>query len=193
MNTTKPALVLVAVLAAGCDPAVDGSSDRLITRTIVAVGSDGKPSVSEETITEAQQRAEIAARERKVKGQTGTLRTGQSAITVISSCPDESTWLFTGPNLTGKQLCLIGAGVQQLSEFLLTCGPISDKPPFFEGPCTTWAGHVGSYWVGATGAFRKDVPFITWPDDSPNWVPFAYWERVDSVAAPSFQTIRLDF
>jgi len=214
MNATTRILgagIITCLVIAGCDAAGDGPEEAsggdqtLVSRTIVLVSPDGTNTIVEETVTVAQQRAEIAARKRAVKDGTWRARPGTATNATLlpdgveaigsalarASCDDPAvSWLFSGPALTGSQLCLMGAGTAQLDSYLLSCGPISKTPPFAQ--CTGWKGHVGSYWVGASGAFRKDTRFVSLPDDI-NWVSFAYWDEVDSVPAPSFSVIRLDF
>jgi hypothetical protein len=198
--------VLTVWLGVGCGGAPDATdpngtgSDALVSRTLVTLNADGTSAVSYEKVTVAQQQREIAARRQAVSNGTfgdrtshgGTKPLAKPAIGPADCSIDASTWLFSGPNLTGHQLCLIGAGTEFLGDHLLSCGPPDIKNPG-NTKCTSWEGNVGSYWVGASGAFRKDVFFIVWPNDAPNWVPFAYWDYVSTVAPPSFSEIRLDY
>jgi hypothetical protein len=163
----------------------------LVSRTLLTLNADGTSAVSYEKVTVAQQQSEIAARRQAlIKG--GTKPLAKPAIGLADCSIDASTWIFSGPNLTGHQLCLIGAGTAFLGDHLMSCGPLDIKHPG-NTQCTSWEGNVGSFWVGASGAFRKDVFFIALPDDSANWVPFAYWDYVSTVAAPSYSEIRLDY
>jgi hypothetical protein len=190
--------------AGGPGEATANGENALVTRTLVTLNPDGTATIAHETVPLSQQRGEIAARLQAAANpaSAGTLQGGGTHPNTApstqpnigtASCSDPAvSWMFSGTNLTGHQLCLMGAGSAALWTYVMSCGPLDpDNPPY--GHCQTWEGKIKSYWMGASGAFRKNGAPISWPDDAPNWVSFAYWEQVNSVAAPSYEICRLDY
>lgn len=104
--------------AAGSSPQhdEDASAGELITRTIVTLGADGVPQSHDETVSRAQQRAEFAEREAAAARSAGRPAPAP-LIARDTGCSGPALWLFSGPGLTGSQLCFQGAGTLDLGTY----------------------------------------------------------------------------
>src|SRR5260370_1068090 len=94
-----------------------------VSRTIVTFQPDGSPEVKQVQITQAHQRAEVAAREQMLQNQASgsSIGTAAQAISTDPSCAGADLWLFDDYNQTGlNEICFFGAGSAQLANYTTT-------------------------------------------------------------------------
>ncbi len=127
-------LLLAAVALAGCatdDP--DADQAATVSHTIVQLHADGTSTVTQRTITPAQQRAAFTADGNDAAARTAVL------------CSNDSLWLFDGPDQAGNDICFVAphGTVINLREYKgYKCTP--------SGQCflINWNGRVRSYYSG---------------------------------------------
>lgn len=168
MKASLISFALASTLALGCSAAgpdgtpISGEGDATITRTIVRLNADGTETVHQVQITEAQQRADVAAREAATTPGATTPHAGEKvgttseAITTDDGCGGASMWLFDGTNLTGNEICFIGAGTANLKSYIRQVFYAPRLP-------THWNLAVRSYYAGnEAGDFRNSGAEFTY-------------------------------
>jgi hypothetical protein len=137
-----------AVVAGGCldmsgdDTATDDADQApTISRTIVRLAEDGTRDITEEMISPAEQRQEIAARTARLA--SGTDVVAHAKLDQNIACDVAALWVFDGVDRGGNEICFIGSGEVNLAEF--------SRPPLCNlSTCWTrnWSQAVRSYWAG---------------------------------------------
>jgi hypothetical protein len=179
---------IMGVFMSGCvappedDP---GAPDTdIVYRTIVRVSPDGSFEQTFETITLAEQQAELVARAAFVDASRSdasgakTLPQTLSILGVDHGCAAASLWLFDQPQLGGNELCLFKASADDQAWLDLGTLCRSSPPSRCAG---LWAGAVRSLWAGTdpgsllscTVNLCNATPFL-------NFVPF---QQIASAAA----------
>lgn len=165
--------VVATIAAAGCatDPVAgsptpddgDEPAGELITRTIVTLGADGVPQSHVETVTRAQQRAELAEREAAAARAAGHAAPAPR-IARDTGCSGPALWLFSGPSLTGSQICFQGAGTLDLGTY-------------------GFGARVRSYWAGSDAGKLAFQGLAADYDCTDPFGPYARRDAVVSCAA----------
>lgn len=160
--------------AAAADP--DAASDGLVHRTIVQAGPDGSLQPVYETITVAQQQAELAARAALVDA----MRNGQHQPEALASlhsdagCAGADLWLFDQANLAGNELCLFKSATDDAA--WLDLGTIC-RGFLCLG---RWSAAVHSLWAGSDpGSLQSCTNTLCFATPFLNFTAF---QRIDSVA-----------
>lgn len=118
------------------DVAVEAEAE-VFTRTIVTLHDDGTETIELRDVTLEEQLGDQHLRELRLGSQHDGLGTTADAITRDSGCAGSAIWIFDQANLTGNEICFVGAGVVDLENYCRTyrCG---DR----------WGQNVRSYWSG---------------------------------------------
>jgi len=158
-----------------------GNADRAqekegtVSRTIVTFQPDGSSEVKQVQISQAQQRAEVAAREKMLQNQAAgsSIGTAAQAISTDPGCDASDLWLFDDYNQTGSnEICFYGAGAAQLANYTSSyC---------YGGGCFfgTWWHTVRSYWAGVSPGYFLGDPYLF--GEPPGYEYFGPWQRVDN-------------
>jgi hypothetical protein len=171
MNQRLIVTGLVCALA-GCldssEPTPEPAEPAMVERTIVKLLPDGSEQVTVQQVTAAQQRQELAERERRAhlapaSASGGTGEVVQGLASTDSGCAASSMWMFDSDNnqlgtgLFSHEICFFKSSTAfpicaDLRQYARLC--------FFGGGCQNWAGDtgnwIGSYWAGQdTGMFLE--------------------------------------
>ncbi|SRR5713226_1249126 len=146
-----------------------------VSRTIVTFQPDGSSEVKTIQITQAQQRAEVAARRQMLQNQAAgsSIGTAVQAISADPSCAGADLWLFDDVGLRGSnELCFFGAGAAQLANYMTAY--CTESTCFY----STWWHHVRSYWAGTSPGYFLGNPQV-W-GEPPGYEYFDAWQPVDN-------------
>lgn len=166
-------LSLTVVACGGGERAQE--KEGTVSRTIVTFHPDGSSEVKQVQITRAQQRADVDAREQRLRNQApgSSIGTTAQAISTDPGCAPSDLWLFDDFNQTGSnELCFFGAGATQLQNYITSyC---------IGGSCYsgTWWHAVRSYWAGESPGYLLGDPYVF--GEPPGYEYFGPWQRVDT-------------
>lgn len=174
-------LPIIGISTIGCvassdDEAILQPADT-VQRTIIDIKADGTHVQTFETITIAQQQAEIDTRLALMEGSRSTPGVHSNIIALDASCAAADLWLFDQANLGGHQLCMF---LRDESFAFLDLGSVLRLSP--TGSIVTWSGAVRSLWAGVTpGNLTACTPTLCFagPGDGFHFEPF---QRFNSVA-----------
>jgi hypothetical protein len=185
--TTKVAIAMSVFVLAACggtpseseEAKTTSENEALVSRTMVSFDEQGHATSKVETITRAQQLAEIEERQRMVDAmnhpQHGIQKTSSAMTTQDNSCAGSSLWMFDGENLTGNEICFSGQGWANLGDYadgaFVCSGWYCFRP--------TWAKHARSLWAGV------DTGYL-YPCSG-----FGAYERRDVLSVPEQESITL--
>jgi hypothetical protein len=174
-------LSIIGVGIAGCvassDDEVVPQSASTVQRTIVRVNADGTYDQTFETVTMAQQQAEIDARLALIEASRSGAGVHSDIVALDASCAGSDLWLFDQVSLGGRQLCMF---LRDESSAFLDLGQILRFGP--TGPIGTWSGAVRSLWAGVTpGNLTACTPTLCFNGIGDGF-HFNRFQRFDSVA-----------
>jgi len=130
---------------------IDLAADEaeVFTRTIVTLHEDGTETVELREVTLDAQLGDQHLREVRLVGEYEGLGTAADAISRDTGCAGSAIWIFDQANLTGNEICFVGAGTVDLEAYCLN-GACSDR----------WGQNVRSYWAGVdSGLFSIGAGF----------------------------------
>ncbi len=122
---------------------------EIFTRTIVTLHDDGTETVEQRAVTLDAQLGDQDLRELRLVGEYEGLGTAADAISRDTGCAGSAIWIFDQANLTGNEICFVGAGTVNLASYCLDSA-CSDQ----------WDKNVRSYWAGVdSGLFSIGAGF----------------------------------
>ena len=171
------AVTSVAVGAGGCVAPDESEPTATVYRTIVRFSPDGTVEPTFQTVTVAEQQAELAARAAAIAAlRTGGETQALPTLKVDGGCAGSSLWLFDQANLGGNELCLFKAPADDMA--WLDLGTLCRTPTRL---CATWANAVRSLWAGThPGSLQSCTATLCFTMPFLNFTPF---QRINSVAA----------
>lgn len=145
-------LLVLPLLAGACVEATEGiapGQDRAeyVTRTVVQLNEDGTRSIRQQSVTVAEQRAELAASQRIAEHEPSPpqdMGAAPDPPVLDAGCSWYSLKLFDGPGYTGNYICFTGNGYVSLADY---CRAVRCGGRFCV--CNDWNGAVRSYWSGS--------------------------------------------
>lgn len=170
MTVPATACVVDGEEPGGLDVAAEEA--EVFTRTIVTLHDDGTETVELREVTLDAQLGDQHLRELRLAGEREGLGTAVDAISRDSGCASAAIWVFDQANLTGNEICFVGAGTVDLEAHCLNSA-CSDR----------WGQNVRSYWAGAdSGLFSFSAGYTCGSSQGTclEFAPFQRWNTVSS-------------
>ncbi len=193
-NISRLAYSLLTIAALGCGgglPLQSTSDDTApVHRTVVHLNADGSSTASVETITRAEQQAEIEARRAAhERRQDSGIATRQDAISVDGGCAYSSMWMFDQINYHGSEICFYGEGIATLANY---------ERAYFDGIELVlggnWQAATRSYYAGnEQGAFHgpPSDPWFAYCSEA--FGPWGHLQVAAQCAQVSYELMLLDW